>query len=169
MGPFVLPQYAIIGRYLQREWGEAVSVRAGIPHHFKCAAAAVQLLSHPLLSHPQTHPVGVRTCYHPPFYHSSHLSHPQDILWVFGRPITPFITPPGLSPLPWAPCELQFITRGTQDIKHPPHPVVICLIPKMLSKGCIILCQLRTISCILFLRIDRQQEWAKYARKRCGM
>ena len=127
-------------------------------------------------------------CYHTRFYHTPKhilwvferaitplfitplICHtPQHILWVFGRPITPFITPPGLSPLPWAPCELQFITRGTQDIKHPPHPVVICLIPKMLSKGCIILCQLRTISCILFLRIDRQQEWAKYARKRCGM
>ena len=78
----------------------AASVRAGIPHPFKCAAAAVQVLSHtrfyhtpkytlwvfgrattplfiipPHLSRPQTHLVGVRTSYHTPW----------------------FITPPGLS------------------------------------------------------------------------
>ena len=68
LGPFVLPQPGITGRYLQQECGAAASVRAGIPHPFKCAAAAVQLLSHPPLSHPQTHPVGVRTCYRTPSF-----------------------------------------------------------------------------------------------------
>ena len=105
--------------------------------------AAVQLLSHPLLSHPQTHPVGVRTCYHTPFLPPPLMYHiPKHTLWVFGRPITP----PGLSHPPWAPCELHFITRGTQDITPPhriPHPVIIFLNPTMLSPGCVILCQLR--------------------------
>ena len=111
LGPFVLPQPGITGRSLQQECGAAASVRAGIPHPFKCAAAAVQLLSHP-----QTHRVGVRMCYHHPFssplliYHTS-----EHTLWVFGRSITP----PGLSHPPWAPCELHFITRGTQDIIPP--------------------------------------------------
>ena len=40
---------------------------------------------------------------------------PKHTLWVFGRPITP----PGLAHPPWPPCELHFITRGTQDITHP--------------------------------------------------
>ena len=51
----------------KQDCGAAASVRAGIPHPFKCAAAALRLLSHPLLSHPQTRPVGVRTFYHTPF------------------------------------------------------------------------------------------------------
>ena len=44
-------------RYLRQECGAASSVRAGIPHPFKCAAAAVQTLSHPLLLPPHTYPV----------------------------------------------------------------------------------------------------------------
>ena len=112
----ILPQPGITCRYLQQECGAAASVRACIPHPFKCAAAAVQLLSHPILSHPQTHPVGVRTCYHTPFFSPPLIYHtPKHTLWVFGRPVTP----PGLSHPPCAPCELHFITRGTQDITHP--------------------------------------------------
>ena len=63
VGPLLVSsQPGITGKYLKQECGAAARlVRAGIPHPFKCAAAAVQLLSHPLLSHAQTHPVGVRT------------------------------------------------------------------------------------------------------------
>ena len=64
----MLPQPGTTGRKLQQEIGAAESVRAGTPHPFKCAAAAVQLLLHPLVSHPQTHPVGVRTSYHTPWF-----------------------------------------------------------------------------------------------------
>ena len=65
----------------------------------------------PHLSHPQTHPVGVRTCYYTPWFItppntpcgcSDVLSHPLD----YHTPL-------------WAPCELHFITRGTQDITPP--------------------------------------------------
>ena len=84
---------------------------------FKCAAAAVQLLSHPL-SPPQTHPVGVRTCYHTPFlspplvYHtpqhtfcecSDVLSHPL----VYHNPLGPP-----------ASCTLS---PGVRKISHPPQ------------------------------------------------
>ena len=52
----------------------------------------------------------------PPFYHPPFIYHtPKHTLWVFGRPITRT----GLSHPPWAPCHLQFITRGTQDITSP--------------------------------------------------
>ena len=99
-----------VGIYGRKECGAAASVRAGIPHPFKCAAAAVQLLPHPLLSHPQTHPVGVRTCYHTPFLPPPLIYHtPKHTLCVFGHPSTP----PDLSHPPWAPCELNFNTRGT--------------------------------------------------------
>ena len=118
LGRFVLPQPGITGRYLQQECGSAASVRADIPLPFKCAAAAVQLSSHPLLSHPQTHPVGVRTCYHTPFLSPPLIYHtPKHTLWVFGRPFTPS----GLSHPPWAHCELHFITRGVHKISHPPQ------------------------------------------------
>ena len=143
MGPFVLPQPGITGRHLQQECGAAASVRAGIPHSFKCAAAAVQLLSHPLLSHPQTHPMGVRTFYHTPFLSPlPHLSNPQThLVGVRTSYHTPwFITSP-LGPLRTAlyhPGYARF---------HPPHriphPVIIFLNPKILSLGCVILCQLR--------------------------
>ena len=117
MGPFVLPQPGITGRYLQQECGAAASVRAGIPHPFKCAAAAVQLLSHPLLSHPQTHPVGVRTCYHTLFLSPPLIYHPpKHTLWVFGRPITP----PGLSHPPWAPASCT-LSPGVHKISPPPQ------------------------------------------------
>ena len=68
-------------------------------------------------------------CDHTRFYHT-----PKHALWVFGRAITPLIyhtpkhtlwvfgrsiTRPGLSHSPWAPCELHFITRCTQDITTP--------------------------------------------------
>ena len=144
LGPFVLPQPGITGRYLQQECGAATSARAGIPHPFKCARQ--QRFN----------------CYHTRLYRT-----PKHTLWVFGRAITPpfyhppsFITPPntpcGCSdvlsppptyhPPPWAPCELHFITWGTQDITPPqriPHPVIIFFNTKMLSPGCVILCQLR--------------------------
>ena len=80
--------------------------------------AAVQLLSHPLLSHPQTHPVGVRTSYHTPW----------------------FITPP-LGPLRAALYHPGYTRYHTPH--RIPHPVVIFLNPTMLSPGCVILCQLR--------------------------
>ena len=52
----------------------------------------------------------------PSFYHPPLIYHtPKHTLWVFGCPITP----PGLSHPPWAPCELHFFTRGTQDITPP--------------------------------------------------
>ena len=140
VGPVVSLQPGITGRYRQEECGAAASVRAGIPHPLKCAAAAVQLLSHP-----QTHPVGVRTCHHTPFLSPPLIYHTPKytLLWVFGRPIKP----PGLSHPHWTPCELNFITQGTQDITPPTgyhtHPVILFLNPKMLSPGCVVLCQLR--------------------------
>ena len=95
----------VSGRYLQQKCGAAASIRAGIPHPFKCAAAAVQLLSHPLLSHPQHTLWVLGRAITPPFHHT-----PEHTLWVFGR----LITHP-----PWAPCGLHFITRGTQDMTPP--------------------------------------------------
>ena len=59
LGSFVLPQPGITSRYLQQECGAAASVRAGIPHPFKCAAAAVQLLSYPRFYHTPKHTLGV--------------------------------------------------------------------------------------------------------------
>ena len=74
-------------------------------------------------------------CYHTRFYHT-----PKHTPWVFGRAITPsFYHPPSFITSPNAPCgcsdvlshplvyhtplgtpcELHFITRGTQDITHP--------------------------------------------------
>ena len=117
LGPFVLPQPGITGRYLQQECGAAASVRAGIPHLFKWAAAAVQRLSHPLLSHAQTHPVGGRTCYTPPFYHPPSF-------------ITPPNTPCGCSdvlshPLvhhtPLGPPASCNVSPGVHKISHPPQ------------------------------------------------
>ena len=133
MGLFVLPQLGITGRYLQQECGAAASVRAGIPHPFKCAAAAVQLLSHPQtpcgcsdvlshpllitppqLLHPQLRLVGVRTSYHIPW----------------------FITPP-LAPLRAALYHPGYTRYHTPHMI--PHPF---LNPKMLSPGCFILYEL---------------------------
>ena len=64
---------------------------------------------------------------------------------MFGCPITP----PGLSHTPWAPCELHLYHPGYTRYHTPhriPHLVIIFLNPKMLSQGCVILCQLRTVS-----------------------
>ena len=133
VGPVVLLQPGITGRYLQEECGAAASVCAGIPHPLKCAAAAVQLLSHP-----QTHPVGVRTCYHTPF-----LSHPQTHLVVGVRTSyqTPwFITPP----LDTLRAELYHPGHTRYHTPHRiPHPVILFSNPKMLPPGCVFLCQLR--------------------------
>ena len=109
MGPFVLPQPGITGRYLQQERGTAASVHAGIPHPFKCAAAAVQLLSHPLLSPPNT-PCGC----------SDVLAHPLVYHTPLGPPAS-CTSSPGL-------------TR--YHIPHRiPHPVKYFSIPKCYHRG----------------------------------
>ena len=78
-------------RYLQQERGAASSVRAGIPHPFKCAAAAVHTLSHPLLSPPSTHtPWVFGRAITPTFYRT-----PKYTLWV-----SDVVSPPGVSHTP---------------------------------------------------------------------
>ena len=112
LGPFVLPQPGITGRYLQQECGAAASVRAGIPHPVKCAAAAVQMLSHPLLLHPQTHPVGVRTCHHPPSFITPSNT-PGGCSDVLSQPLV-YHTPPG-SPAS------STLSPGVHKILSPPQ------------------------------------------------
>ena len=109
-----------VGTYSRSAGQLQVSVLAGIPHPFKCAAAAIQLLSHPLLAHPQTHPVGVRTRYHTPFLSPRLIYHtdtPKHTLWVFGDVLSyPLVchTPLG----PPASCNLS---PGVHKISHPPQ------------------------------------------------
>ena len=76
------------------------------------------LLSHPLLSHPQTHPVGVRTSYHTP--------------WFITSPFGP------LQATPYHPGYTRYHTSH-----RIPHPVIVFLNSKMLPPGGVILCQLR--------------------------
>ena len=72
-------------------------------------------VSHPHLSHPKAHAVAVRTCYHPPFYHTpSFITPPNRPCGCSDAPSHPrFITPPQ------GPRELHFITGGTQDTTPP--------------------------------------------------
>ena len=74
------------------------------------------VITPPGLSHPQTHPVGVRTCYHTPWFITPpHLSHPQTYP-VGGRTCyhTPwFITPPGGA-------ATSTLSPGLHKIPHPP-------------------------------------------------
>ena len=89
--------------------------------------------------------------YHTRFYHT-----PKHTLWVFGRAITPphlhLVGVRTSCHTPW------FITRPLGPLRaalyHPgytryhtphriPHPVIIFLNLKMLSPGCVVLCQLR--------------------------
>ena len=122
--------------------------------HLNTPCGCSEVLSNPLfitpshLSHPQTHLVGVRTSYHTPW----------------------FITPP-LGPLRAALYHPRYPRNHTPH--RIPHPVMIFLNPKMLSRGCVILCQVwysykfaGTFSCAqVDLRKARERELATLDEK----
>ena len=134
----------IAGRYLQQICGAAASVRAGIPHPFRCVRQ--QRFS----------------CYHTRFYHI-----PKHTLWAFGRAITPpFYHPPSfITHTPNTPCGCSDVlshplvchtslgppasctsSPGAHNISHPPQdttPGDNISNPKISSPGCVIWCQLR--------------------------